>query len=68
MTGPRYTTLPSAWMAPGHASGDGRAPGVAPGLPVRPVIQITVTLVLPDRLSWLLTAAAALLQALWHGR
>jgi hypothetical protein len=65
---PHRTLLHTARPAPGHTSGVGMAPDAAPELPVQPVIQITVTVVLPGRLTWLLTAANALLQVLRHGR
>jgi hypothetical protein len=65
---PHRTALPAAWPAPDHASGATEETDAAPELPARPVIQITITVVLPVQLAWLLTAAGALLQALRHGR
>jgi hypothetical protein len=68
MKPPHHAAHPPTWPTPGNASDIDMAPGTAPGPPVRPVIQITVTVVLPNRLTWLLTAFGALLQVLIHGR
>lgn len=60
--------MPPAQAGGRNAPASEVASDVGLELPACPVIQITVTVVLPGRLAWLLAAAGAFLQVLWHGR
>lgn len=68
MSPPRRTAPPPAQAAPHQPRSTGIAPCATAGPLESPVIiQITVTIVLPERLAWLLTAAAAIMKARWLG-
>jgi hypothetical protein len=68
MKAPRRTALAPARPAPRHARELNMTPHAAPQPPARPLIQVTVTVELPGRLTVLLAAAAALIHLLRHGR